>query len=206
MQPAVNVTLYDIAADPNGNTVICGSFNGAATIGNLPVTSTIADDGFVAMFNSNGGFIWMKQVYSTPPVLFSQYSYSIDVCRSVAITPNGRIDICGSVHGAEKIIIQNAAASDTIITAQTFDSQQAYGYFGYVMQMDMNGNYLWGKDKVSSFNINSGRYQTIANNIATSPAGDIYIAAEFLSKSSNNGFHYSLLVKYDGNGQYLCRR
>ena len=201
VQPAVNVTVYDIAADPNGNTVICGSFTGAATIGNLPVTSTIADDGFVAKFNSTGGFIWMKQVYSTPPVAFSQYCYSIDVCRSVAIAPNGQIDICGSVHGAEKIVIRNTVSSDTMITTETFDSQQTYGYFGFVMKLDMNGIYLWGKDNMNV--TNSGRYQTIANNIASNPAGDIYIAAEFLSKSSSQGFHYTKLIKYDGSGQNL---
>jgi hypothetical protein len=198
IEPAVNATLTDVAADPAGNAAICGYFSVAATVGPQILTPTTSNDGFVAKFTSTGGFSWMRHVYSTPPVTYPEYSSQSDDCLSVAISPDGRVGVCGSSGGPKTIIMKNNTYTDSIITTQTFDSQRTYGPEGFVFQLDANGLFLWGKDNLND--INSGRYWTKAFNMAASPAGELYIGAETLSRASSSGFYYPKVVKYSNTG------
>ncbi len=198
IEPAVNVTLTDVAADPAGNAAICGYFSVAATVGPQILTPTTSNDGFVAKFTSAGGFSWMRQVYSTLPVTYPEYSSQSDECLSVAVSPDGRVGVCGSSGGPKTIIIKNNTYTDSIITTQTFDSQRTYGPEGFVFQLDANGFFLWGKDNLND--INSGRYWTKAFSMAASPAGELYIGAETLSRASSSGFYYPKVIKYSNTG------
>ncbi len=198
IEPATNVTLMDIAADPAGNIVICGYFSNAATVGPEILTATESNDGFLAKFTSSGGYSWMKQIYATKQPTNSQYSHVDDACRSVAIAPDGSIGICGSSHGPEKIIIKNSSASDTLITTEIWDPQQAWGYLGFVMKFNATGGYIWGKDNL--FSINSGRYSTAGLNIASSSNSEWYIAGETMTKTTGYGNYRSRLIKYNSAG------
>jgi large repetitive protein len=201
IEPSVNTIQMDIAADPNGSTVICGYFSTVAAVGSTILTPTVSNDGFVARFNPNGSFSWVKQVYATPPSTNSQYSTRNDACNSVAISPDGRIGVCGSAGGPEKIIIKNIVASDTIISTQTFDSQHAYGFIGFVFQLDSTGSFLWGKDNINS--TNSGRFWTSAMNMAANPNGELYIGAETMSRGLSTAFYYPKIIKYSNTGTRL---
>lgn len=198
-EPATDVAIKDIAADPNGNTVICGSFTGTCTIGSTAITANENEDGFVARYNTTGNFSWFKHLYATKPSFNSQYSNVYEACMAVAIAPNGVIGLVGYTNGGEKLTIKNATTTDTIFTTSiVWDAQQRYGYIGLAMQWDATGNLLWLKDDL--FTINSGRYWTIPQNVATNANADLYIAYETMSKSLNGGNFTPKLGKYNSAG------
>lgn len=198
-EPATNVTIKDIATDPNGNTVICGTFAGSCTIGGNAVTANESNDGFVARYNTSGNFSWFKQLYATKPSFNSQYSSVSEICSSVAIAPNGTIGLCGYTSGGEKLYIKNATVTDTVFTTSiVWDAQQTYGPIGLAMQWDATGNLLWIKDNLN--NINSGRYWTMPQNAATNANADLYIAYETMSKASGAGNFTPRLGKYNNTG------
>lgn len=198
-EPATNVTIKDIAADPSGNTVICGTFAGSCTIGGNAITADENNDGFVARYNTSGNFDWYKQLYATKPSFNSQYSNVNEVCSAVAIAPNGTIGLCGETNGGEKLYIKSATATDTIFTTSiVWDAQQRYGPIGLAMQWNAAGNLLWLKDNLN--NINSGRFWTMPQNVATNANADLYIAYETMSKSLNGGNFTPKLGKYNNTG------
>lgn len=198
-EPATNVTIKDIAADPNGNTVICGTFTGSCTIGGNAITANENNDGFVAKYNTSGNFSWFKQLYATKPSFNSQYSNVYETCNGVAIAPNGTIGLAGYTSGGEKLYIKNATITDTVFTTSiVWDAQQTYGPIGLAMQWDAAGNLLWLKDNLN--NINSGRYWTVPQNVATNVNADLYIAYETMNKITNGGNYTPKLGKYNNTG------
>jgi Beta-propeller repeat len=198
-EPTTNVTIKDIAADPNGNTVICGTFNGSCTIGGNAVMANESNDGFVARYNTSGNLSWFKQLYATKPSFNSQFSSVSEVCSAVAIAPNGTIGLCGETGGGEKLYIKNATITDTIFTTSVvWDAQQRYGPIGLAMQWDAAGNLLWIKDNLND--INSGRYWTMPQNAATNANADLYIAYETMGKASGAGNFIPRLAKYNHTG------
>lgn len=50
-----------IACDPNGNVIICGEFSGNVNFGSASITASGAKDVFVAKYNKDGNFEWVKK-------------------------------------------------------------------------------------------------------------------------------------------------
>lgn len=72
-----------VALAPTGECIVVGLNDGTATIGDSVFTSTGFSDGFVAKFDSSGGFQWAVQ--SNPP----------DVMRAAGVDSDGAIFVVG---------------------------------------------------------------------------------------------------------------
>ena len=78
---------YGLALDNSGGVYICGDYTGSVTIGTSTIsTSAYAEGGFLAKFDSNSNFIWVKNVDGANDA-------NLGYC---AVDPNGDIYIVGS--------------------------------------------------------------------------------------------------------------
>jgi hypothetical protein len=198
-EPATNVIIYDIAADPAGNTVICGAFTGNCTIGGAVVAVTEEADGFVARYNTTGNISWYKQLYGLKPTVYPDRCSVNEVCTSVAIAPNGRIGL-GGYTGAVKLVVKSTAGIDSVFnTAITlYEFRQLYGTVGFLMQWDATGNLIWIKDNLMSSTY--GMYQIYAHSIATDANANLYVGYERLKRELVYTPHEVRLAKYDNTG------
>jgi hypothetical protein len=198
-EPATNVTINDIAADPVGNTVICGYFTSNCTIGGTAVAVTEEADGFVARYNTAGTISWFKQLYGLKPTLYPDRCSVSEVCSSVAIAPNGRIGL-GGYTGAVKLVVKSTAGIDSVFNTMItlYEFRQLYGTVGFLMQWDATGNLLWLKDNLMSSTY--GAYQIYAYSIATDPNANLYVGYERLRRDLVYTPHEARLAKYNNTG------
>ncbi len=76
---------YNIAVDANGYSYVTGCFRGSATFGTTTLTSSGEADIFVAKLNSNGNWLWAKQVGGT----------NKDSGSGIAVDANGNSYVTG---------------------------------------------------------------------------------------------------------------
>ncbi len=112
---------YNIAVDANGYSYVTGCFRGSATFGTTTLTSSGEADIFVAKLNSNGNWLWAKQVGGT----------NKDSGSGIAVDANGNSYVTGEF-----------SASATFGTTTLTSSGEADIF---VAKLDSNGNWLWAK-------------------------------------------------------------
>ena len=78
-------------ADANGNFYFAGIFQGTETVGNVTLTTLGYINAYVASWNSNGIFQWVKFI---PAGYYA-------LVRNIEVESNGNIDIIGTLAGAE---------------------------------------------------------------------------------------------------------
>ncbi|WP_192811663.1 SBBP repeat-containing protein [Pontibacter sp. BAB1700] len=78
-----------ITVDASGNSYITGSLTGTASFGNTTLTSAGNTDGFVAMLNASGVFVWAQTIGGT----------AADEGRGIAIDANNNIYVAGNFNG-----------------------------------------------------------------------------------------------------------
>lgn len=77
--------------DPSGNFYFAGTFDGTVTIGSQSLTSNGYDNSYIAGWNSNGDFQWVKHI----PGDYYSHIHSIDVDNS------GNINMAGVFAGSQ---------------------------------------------------------------------------------------------------------
>ncbi|ETR72670.1 MAG: hypothetical protein OMM_01537 [Candidatus Magnetoglobus multicellularis str. Araruama] len=159
----VGVHPRDVVVDPYGNSVIVGSFNKNATIGDQKLFAE-KYGWFIAKYSENNDrFLWCKQIHikNTNPI----YEYPQKGLGSVLSDINGNIIVSGNF--------------------ETFNynniSYQAKGYSDIIIiKFDPDGNYLWHK-------ILSGPYDEYTEDInstksfCTDNKGNIIISGKFIT-------------------------
>lgn len=151
---------FSIALDSSGNSYLTGSFQSSATFGTTTLSSSGADDIFVAKLNSSGTWLWAKRAGGTG----HEYGYGIST------SPSGDIYVTGYVD--------NGA---------TFGATTLNNNGVFVTKLDSNGNWLWAKCNAENA---WGWYwsYTIGNSITTDSNGNCYTTGSFLiTKLDTNG-------------------
>lgn len=108
-----------IAKDGAGNVYVAGYFEGTAVFGATSLTSSGADDIYVAKLNPGGNWLWAKRAGSDAQ----------DVCNGIAVDNSGNVIITGNFY--------NTAGFGTYSVTSS-GLQDAY-----VAKLDTNGNWLW---------------------------------------------------------------
>ncbi len=80
---------YAVSVKSTGEVAVAGSFNGGATFGSVSLSSAGGSDGFAAVLDASGTFLWAKRFGGT----------TADSARSVAFDATGSAWVCGSFTG-----------------------------------------------------------------------------------------------------------
>ena len=177
-----------ITIDQNGNVIVTGQYNGAATFGNVnttsmndPDTGEPTDDIFVAKYDTNGNLQWLK----TGAAPF------IDRGLGVGADSQGNIYAIGQF-------------SDTITFDQTHTNNQYNSIF--IIKYDPSGNEQW-------FRKIGGSIQNIAYDIALDAADNIYLTGDFQNSMTfftpsqhtiNGDYRYNIFVaKMSSDGEHI---
>lgn len=206
-----------IATDVDGNVYITGLFAGTTTIGTTNLTSVGAYDVYVAKYDSNGMFQWVKQAGGTG----NDYGWG------VATDANGYVYITGYISGTatfgpHTLISQGStdlflAKYDSNGTLQWAKRDGGTGNeYAYDMATDGNGNmyivgYFTGTATFGTTNLTSagnedvfvvkynsdgitqwaqrggGTGSDITYDIATDSNGNTYITGSFLNTATFSG-------------------
>ncbi len=89
----------DVAAGPNGEVAVCGVFAGTIDFGGgaLTVDDPFLSDGFVAVFDAAGQYLWAKHLFSNTngPSGSCQVGFASDGSLAVALNFFGTVDFGG---------------------------------------------------------------------------------------------------------------
>jgi hypothetical protein len=170
----------NIALDGSGNSYITGTFRDLASFGNTTLTSSGAEDIFIARYDASGNVLWAKRAGGI----------NKDAANGIAVDGSGNSYITGEFQG-------NGTFGS--ITLTTTSSQPDI----FIARYDVSGNVLWAKQAGG----NSGDY---GRNIAVDGSGNSYITGEFeVSASFGNTTLTSsdgvdiFVAKYNASGNVL---
>ncbi len=182
IQPSVGGLVVDAA----GNSVVCGSFYGTLTIGNLPaLTSNGQSDIYVAKFGPDGTPLWVR----------SAGGANFDDAFDVAVDGEGRITFTGYFQ-----------SPSITLGSTTLNRQGSMDIL--VAQYDANGNALWAQRYgwSASSGVEWGRA------IVADANNDLYVAGQYKTAlvvpglpdlQGCNGREQGFLMKLDANGNGL---
>lgn len=126
-----NDLVKSIDLDLSGNLIIGGNFRNTAdfdpslNVVNLSSTG-VSYDGYILKLDTNGEFVWVKQIESTGSSILS----------NIEIGPNNSVHATGSFVDT---IDLNPGSAEDVFTADVVTHN------GYVVKLDSLGNYEWGK-------------------------------------------------------------
>jgi len=182
---------FSITKDSHENIYCTGAFQNAVDfdpgIGVFNLTSNGLDDFYILKLDSNGNFLWAKQIGGTG----YDYDYSI------TIDANGNIYSTG--------FFQNTVDFDPGASVFNLTSNGAYDIF--IQKLDLNGNFLWAKQMGGTDSDNGHSITTDANgNVYTT--GSFQNTADFDPNSiifnlMSNGAYDIFIQKLDSNGNFL---
>ncbi|MCE9621425.1 MAG: SBBP repeat-containing protein [Actinomycetia bacterium] len=120
---------YSVAVDADGNVYTTGLFAGTADFdpgaGVFNLTSAGIFDVFVSKLDTNGDFVWARQIGST----------SSDIGRSVAVDADGNVYTTG--YFAETADFDPGAGVFNLTSAGIVDV--------FVSKLDTNGDFVWAR-------------------------------------------------------------
>jgi hypothetical protein len=190
---AANEDSKAIRVDSANNIYIAGGFHyadfdpGAAQQVILASGNGNAQDGFVLKLDSNGNYVWVKTFYSANHV----------VVESIDLDTSGNIFVAGRYEGIVDLdpstVTQNSTASNG-----SFDA--------FLVQLDVNGNYVWGKVFGGSGYDNPKFVKSIGTNVYI---GGSLVGNQDLDPSTgvNNyivsGSSDGYISKFDNTGNYI---
>lgn len=185
-----------IASDTIGNAYVAGCFNDTTDFNPgagsylLRTTTLGTNNGFVAMYDMAGNFVWVKQLGGISS--FSEiWSLNLDMAGNIYLTGifGGTIDFD---PGPGIYNLTSATYSDV-----------------FILKLDSNGNFLWAKAV-------KGNYESRATSISLDAYGNIYIGGYFTGTtdfdpgagianftSSTSGYFDLFILKLDNTGGYL---
>ena len=170
-----------ISIDANGNSYITGWFYINATFGTVQLNSIGAYDIFIAKYNSNGNFVWVKQAGSN-----GNFG---DEGRGISVDANGNSYVTGYFADTAK-----------------FGTTKLTSYGGrdiYIAKYDLNGKFLWAKNA-------GGTGDDFGQGISIDANGNSYITGYFTNTAkfgatplTGYGGRDIFIAKYDLNGNFL---
>lgn len=210
---------HTILADAAGNVYILGQFTQTQDFDPGPgsaiftaemdleggvVYSNAPNDYFLAKYDAEGRYIWMRQFVHT---------HGND--PNMALDSNGHIYISMSIN--RKISFVTPNGRDTLYTSD--DGRHTNGVF---MKYDTAGNFIWAK-MLTGTDIHVSRKPTrVRPVIAVDPGGNVYLAGSYndsidFDPSPNNYFlttapasnspharqEHLFLAKYDTDGNFI---
>ncbi len=170
-----------IASDKMGSIITTGSFVDSATIGDSAFTSLGGPDGFLAKYDSDGGFLWAKQLGSSGSVL-----------------PNGV-----TTDGFDNIIVVGDFRETIDLGDTTLTSAGDFDVF--LAKYDKEGTLLWARRMGGTAGGDNGLEVAAddAGNVAVT--GLYWISAAFGDTTLTSvGLSEDIFVaKYTASGQFL---
>ncbi|MFN5181830.1 MAG: T9SS type A sorting domain-containing protein [Bacteroidota bacterium] len=170
-----------ICNDAAGNVYICGLFRGSAKFGGVTTIYSSGDnDIFIAKYDANGNFLWVKKAGSS----------GRDEAKAIQCDANGNVYITG--------LYKNACS---------FGSQILYapnGFFNaFVARYSPNGDLAWVKS-------GGGNYDDVGWGLTVDASNRIYICGEFNATAAfgsqsiwTNGSADVFVACYDSNGNII---
>ena len=116
-----NDFVESIDLDANGNTYVCGNYEGNTHFGNFTL-NTASENGYVGKIDQQGNWLWVEDIGGSNPAF----------CWDLDADDGGNISITG-----------------TFDNSANFGSIQLSSYGSYdifVAKLDTNGNWLWAKN------------------------------------------------------------
>ena len=189
-----NQSITAVTRDGFNAIISTGSFEGVTdfdpSAGSSISSALGASDAFINKFDANGNFVWS---YTFGGSLFDT---GLDI----------RTDVQGNVYGVGYLrsnvdIDHNTATPD--ITSTSTNS------YGYVIKLDINGNFLWEKHF-------TGTGENSLRAMSLDPAGNIVLAGAMVSGGvdldpdagvqSLDGLYRMFYLKLSGSGTYLWHK
>ncbi len=180
-----------IAEDISGNIYLAGQFNGTTDFDPGPLVYNLTSFGvadiFISKLDSNGNFIWAKQMGGT----------LADVAQCVALDNAGNVYVTGSFQGT--------ADFDPSPSSYTLMANSGM-YLPFVAKLDPSGNFVWAKQVTGNFF--GGGLSIVADTSGnTYTTGQFYSTMDFdpgasvYNLSAVNGD--SFILKLDANGNFV---
>ncbi len=146
---------YSIKTNSSG-VYISGFFNGVSEFNQLPATHTLSSvggsDAFVAKLNTNGNFLWAKQIGGT----------ANEIAYSITVDAFGDVISCGNFEGT--------ADFDPSANVSSLTSNGSSDIF--ISKFDASGSFVWAKNL-------GGSLADIGMAITTNTLGEIYTTGYF---------------------------
>lgn len=183
--------IASIAMGSNGSFVICGIYSGTVDFdpdaGVFDLTSSGAEEAFVAKYDSNGALIWAK----------SYGGASTDRALGVALDGSGNVFTTGFFHGTADF----DPGPDTASLSAVANSDI------YVLKLDADGNYLWAKS-IGGTGYDSGFALAVDANGAVYTTGYFNNSVDFNPGAGNftlssKGYHDAFILKLDSDGNFV---
>ncbi|MES2763376.1 MAG: SBBP repeat-containing protein [Bacteroidota bacterium] len=212
-----------IAIDGNGNLYITGLFSGTGDFDPSPAVANFTayafNSVFIAKYDANGNYLWVKGIGSTTSSLDGGMSVATDINNNVYVTgffSATAADISTNTPilfsaGGNDIFIVKYNSNGTRLWAKSVGSSQNYDY-GVSITTDINSNvYVTGRfsgtadfdPSSNSANLSSagGPFGGTDIFIAKYTTNGAYVWAHALGLSGFNDTGFS--VKTDNNGDYV---
>ncbi|MGJ8684440.1 MAG: T9SS type A sorting domain-containing protein [Nonlabens sp.] len=151
----------------------------------------LSRDCFIIKLNSNGDFVWAKQISNPSGGAAQEDSYDIEV------NEQGEVFVAGRFIYAD---FDPGPGSQTILTPSN-------GFEGFIVKLDANGDFLWVNHLKNSQNVvrdidfdSNGNIVAVGEYSGTiDVSGATATAVNLTATSSSSMF----MVKYDTNGNHL---
>jgi|GEM_PF-1411717 len=152
-----NDEALGITYDNAGNVFICGFFNGTATFETTTVNGHGANDIYVAKYDSNGQFQWVRTAGSV----------GRDEAKGIKCDASGNVYVCGTYKDG------------TVFGSQVLTSPNGY-FNAFLAKYTPDGTLAWVKTA-------GGDYDDVAYSVAIDNSNKIYITGEFNSYAHFDG-------------------
>ena len=165
-----------IKTDSAGNSYLTGYFYDTATFGSLSVTSSGAQDIFIAKYSSAGACLWVKRAGG----IFG------DLGNGITVDNSGNVIVAGEFAGTALFGSTTLASMNGSVDV-------------FTTKLDTDGNFLWAK-KGSAHLTDRGL------DVAADASGNIYVTGQFTDTITfdvthdNNMYNAIFLVKYNPSG------
>lgn len=171
-----------IAAAPNGDVVVTGSFDGSMVMDGITLSSASFYGLFVARLTSSGSVVWAKA--------FDGASVFDD--QTVTVDAQGNVILCGGFYGTTDF------GGGPLSSANAGDEDM------YLVKLDPNGNHLWSK----RYGDASPQPRGVPH-LATDSAGNVLLGATYAGTVDLGGGPLTalgqdiLVAKLDPNGNHV---
>jgi hypothetical protein len=170
----------NIGLDGSGNSYITGTFKDLASFGSTTLTSSGAEDIFVAKYDAFGNVLWAKSAGGT----------NKDAANGIAVDGSGNSSVAGEFQGS-------ATFGSTMLNSTSTLPDM------FIASYDASGNVLWAKHA-------GGSSSDFGRNIGLDGSGNSYITGEFEGSASfgsttltSSGGVDIFVAKYDASGNVL---
>jgi hypothetical protein len=183
----------NIAVDVNGNIYTIGTFQGTADFNPGPATANLTSAGdkdiFISKLNSNGNFVWAKQMGGI----------SADHGFGIALDGTGNIYIAGDFQ--DIVDFDPGPGITSLVSVGDRDI--------FISKLDANGNFVWARSM-------GGLSYDIGQSIGIDGTGNILITGFFYSSKvdfdpdpnstyylTNAGYDDAFILKLNSNGNFV---